>query len=61
MGIFLYAYFMESEFVLNQTYNRPDFIIEIPTQFYVEAVVANMKDKGRPESDLVMLLQLLSN
>ena len=48
---YLYACFMEAGFVLNQTYNRPDFIIETPTQFYVEAVVANIKDKGRPESD----------
>lgn len=48
---YLYACFMETGFALNQTYNRPDFIIETPTQFYVESVVANIKDKGRLESD----------
>lgn len=48
---YLHACFKEAGFVLNQTHNRPDFIIETPTKIYVEAVVANIKDKGRPESE----------
>lgn len=48
---YLYACFQEAGFALNQTHNRPDFIIESPIKIYVEAVVANIKDKGRPESD----------
>lgn len=48
---YLHACFKEAGFVLNQTHNRPDFIIEAPTKIYVEAVVSNIKDKGRPESD----------
>lgn len=52
---YLHACFKELGFQLDQSYNRPDFIIKSPVVFYVEAVVANIKDKGRPESDRNML------
>ena len=48
---YLYACFREAGFVLDQTHNRPDFMIKAPYEFNVEAVVANIKSQGRPESD----------
>ena len=48
---YLYACFKEAGFVLDQTHNRPDFMIKAPYEFNVEAVVANIKNQGRPESD----------
>lgn len=48
---YLYACFIEAGFDLNQQHNRPDFIIEAPHKFYVEAVVSNIKNHGRPETD----------
>lgn len=48
---YLFACFKEAGFTLEQSYNRPDFMIKAPYAVNVEAVVANIKDKGRPESD----------
>lgn len=48
---YLYACFKEAGFVLEQSYNRPDFMIKAPYAVNVEAVVANIKNQGRPESD----------
>ena len=48
---YLFACFKEAGFRLNQQYNRPDFIIEAPNKFVVEAVVANIKNKGRQEAE----------
>ena len=48
---YLYACFKEVGFTMDQTHNRPDFIITAPFNMYVEAVVANIKNQGRPESD----------
>lgn len=48
---YLYACFKEAEFVLDQNHNRPDFMIKAPYEVNVEAVVANIKNQGRPESD----------
>lgn len=48
---YLYACFREAGFALDQTHNRPDFMIKTPYEFNVEAVVANIKSQGRPESD----------
>lgn len=48
---YLYACFKEAGFVLDQTHNRPDFIITSPCEMNVEAVVANIKQGGRPESE----------
>lgn len=48
---YLYACFKEAGFTLNQSHNRPDFMIKAPYELNVEAVVANIKNQGRPESD----------
>ncbi|WP_026883544.1 hypothetical protein [Clostridium akagii] len=48
---YLYACFKEAGFTLDQSHNRPDFMIKAPYEVNVEAVVANIKDQGRPESD----------
>lgn len=48
---YLYACFKESGFILDQSHNRPDFMIKEPYEINVEAVVANIKNQGRPESD----------
>lgn len=47
---YLYALFGQMGFTLNQSYNRPDFIIERPHQLYIEAVVANISKCGSNES-----------
>ena len=43
--------FMEAKFELDQTHQMPDFIIKAPTEFYVEAVVTNIKNAGRKENE----------
>lgn len=48
---YLYACFKEAGFTLDQTHNRPDFMVIAPYEFNVEAVVANIKKDGRLESD----------
>lgn len=48
---YLYACFKEAGFVMEQSHNRPDFMIKAPYELNVEAVVANIKNQGRPESD----------
>lgn len=48
---YLYACFKEAGFDMDQTHNRPDFMITKPFEMNVEAVVANIKQGGRPESD----------
>ena len=52
---FLYTYFKDCAFTLNQEYTRPDFYIEKPYRINVEAVTANIKQNGRKESDRGML------
>lgn len=47
----LYKLFTEAKFELDQTHQMPDFVVKAPIEFYVEAVVANIKDTGRKESD----------
>lgn len=47
---YLYALFKELNFELDQTHDRPDFIIKKPEEIYVEAVVSNIKSNGVPES-----------
>lgn len=47
---YLHAAFKELGLVLNNNYNRPDFIIEGSDGFYVEAVVSEIKQGGIPES-----------
>lgn len=48
---YLYACFKESGFTLDQSHNRPDFMIKEPYEVNVEAVVANIKNGGRSETD----------
>jgi len=48
---YLYACFKEAGFILDQSHNRPDFMIKAPYKLNIEAVVANVKDGGRPESN----------
>lgn len=48
---YLHACFREAGFALDQGHNRPDFMLKGPYEINVEAVVSNIKDHGRPESD----------
>lgn len=41
---YLYACFKESGFILDQSHNRPDFMIKELYEINVEAVVANIKN-----------------
>ena len=47
--LYLHHYFSSINFQLDYSHNRPDFIISKPKEFYVEAVVANIKKDGPPE------------
>lgn len=47
---YLYALFCQMGFTLNQSYNRPDFIIIKPSHLYIEAVVANISKASVNES-----------
>jgi len=47
---YLFACFQELGFELNQSHNRPDFVIKSPDKINIEAVVANIKTNGRQES-----------
>lgn len=47
---YLYACFKKLGFSMDQTHNRPDFMITAPIKMNVEAVVSNIKNMGRPES-----------
>jgi hypothetical protein len=47
---YLYALFCQMGFTLDQSHNRPDFIINKPYQLYIEAVVANISKSGANES-----------
>lgn len=48
---YLHAVFSELGFKVDYSYDRPDFIIKNPSEFYVEAVVSQIKDNGRGEHD----------
>lgn len=48
---YLHAMFEELKLPLEVKYNRPDFIISGDSQFYVEAVVSEIKNGGVPESE----------
>lgn len=47
----LFALFKDLGLTLDFDKNRPDFIIRKPEEFYVEAVVAEIKKNGEPESN----------
>jgi hypothetical protein len=59
---YLYALFCKLGFTLDQTHNRPDFIINGPYPLYVEAVVANISKSGTNESQRNMndILSMMS-
>lgn len=46
---YLHAVFKKIGVSLNIDHNRPDFITEGTNKFYIEAVVSEIKDEGRPE------------
>lgn len=46
---YLYAFFKEAGFTLDQEHDRPDFLIKYPYEINVEAVVANIKTGGITE------------
>lgn len=48
---YLYALFKDAGFILDQTHNRPDFIIKYPAEIYVEAVVSNIRNGGKKEDE----------
>lgn len=48
---YLYRVFVEAGFTIDFSRNRPDFIIEKPYAINVEAVVAEIKQDGRKESE----------
>lgn len=48
---YLFACFKEMGFGLDQTHNRPDFMIVNPYKINIEAVTANIKQGGRAETD----------
>ncbi len=48
--ICIYQLCLEAGFSLDQSHPFPDFIIKKPSEFYIEAVVANIKQAGVPES-----------
>lgn len=48
---YLYALSKEAGFEIDFSKNRPDFIIKKPIKFYIEAVVANIKQSGKQEAE----------
>lgn len=55
---YLHAVFKELGLSLNETKNRPDFIVDGENGFYVEAVVSEIKQGGKPESERTLDDQL---
>lgn len=47
--LYLHRLFHDLGFTLDYSRERPDFTITAPQKFYVEAVVANIKESGRKE------------
>ena len=56
--ICIYQLCLEAGFSLNQSHPFPDFIIKKPSEFYIEAVVANIKQTGIPECERTLEDQL---
>lgn len=48
---YLFRVFSEMGFEIDFSKDRPDFIIQKPIKLFIEAVVSNIKQSGRPESD----------
>lgn len=56
--ICIYQLCLEAGFSLDQSHPFPDFIIKNPSEIYIEAVVANIKQTGIPESERTLEDQL---
>lgn len=56
--IYLYKLFTEAKFQIDQSHQMPDYVIKAPIEFYVEAVVANIKNQGRKEEERTIHDQL---
>ena len=48
---YLFAVLKKYGFEINQNHDRPDFMISKPVEFNIEAVVANIKQKGKKENE----------
>lgn len=48
---YLHEFFKQSGHELNQSYSRPDFVLTNPRKICIEAVTANVKQNGFPESN----------
>lgn len=55
---FLFKLFQEAGFTLDQSHQMPDFIINAPIDLYVEAVVSNIREGGKPEKERTMTDQM---
>lgn len=55
---YLHAALKELNFKIWHKYNRPDYIVTSPDEFYIEAVVSEIKNDGRPEKDRTLDDQL---
>ncbi|MGX9525885.1 hypothetical protein ACXHWJ_16825 [Alcaligenes nematophilus] len=51
---YIHSLLKESGFEIDFSKHRPDFIITKPAKFYIECVVANIKEKGSKESERTM-------
>ncbi len=63
---YLHAVFKRLGLELCEKHNRPDFIVNGEYEFYVEAVVSEIKNGGKPESerttdDLLSMLEPIKN
>ena len=56
--IIIYQLCLEAGFSLDQSHPFPDFIVKSPSEFYIEAVVANIKQAGTPENKRTLEGQL---
>lgn len=56
--IIIYQLCIEAGFSLDQTHSFPDFVIKKPNEFYIEAVVSNIKQTGIKESERTLNDQL---
>lgn len=48
---YIYAVLKEQGFEIDFSKNRPDFIVKKPYEFYIEAVISNIRDGGKKEEE----------
>ena len=56
--MYLSTVFKNMKFNINNSKNRPDFIIDEPEKFYIEAVVSNIKKEGFKEKNFMKIVSL---